>query len=384
MEIDKIKAMLKDYLVTYDKDRAFDLWKKQSQEFRNFWQKKIMNPNTKLSIDNDLIPIVQILDVKGLRRNAKEKETEGVAFTNIFQNNWYKIFNDIKADKNIKSIIDKILSSKNNEDKISLIDKLYEINTKRNSLTGKGAVVINDLLFAYNPEEHPSVVSLVDRYKLLDFFKQVENNFFNLKDISQIRKLSIGEQIINTNKLILSVGKKLNLTGKGSVRCLSKFVYEYKKFKVLWKSRIPSVTVSKNERGKRRDGFTLPGDILGAKIGEWINFRDMDYAPVEENGVIFLFSKITEDTGIKIISIQKHFPDAIGIKYDAEGRGQQIFIEFEYKSSDFERHGHLENMKLGKPCNLIVCWEDDWSNRPKEIGILELKEYIRSLPGEED
>ena len=113
-----------------------------------------------------------------------------------------------------------------------------------------------------------------------------------------------------------------------------------------------------------------------------LNFRDMDYGPTEENGVIFLFSKITNDLGIKMVSIQKHFPDAEAIKYGDDAKGYRVYIEFEYLSSDFIRHGHLDQMKKGKPCDLIVCWENDSRGIPKEIEVLELKEAIKRLPTE--
>jgi hypothetical protein len=70
------------------------------------------------------------------------------------------------------------------------------------------------------------------------------------------------------------------------------------------------------------------------------------------------------------------------IKYAEDGRGYKVYIEFEYLSSDFVRHGHLERMKKGKPCDLIVCWEHDSMEIPKEIQVLELKTIIRNLPKE--
>lgn len=130
-------------------------------------------------------------------------------------------------------------------------------------------------------------------------------------------------------------------------------------------------------------------DVLGKLqrhdhvVGPLINFRDMDYGPTEENGVIFLFSKITNDLGIKMVSIQKHFPDAEAIRYGTDGTGYKVYIEFEYVSSDFVKHGHIEQMKKGKPCDLIVCWENDNPKAiPEEIQVLELEEIIKQLPRE--
>jgi len=72
-------------------------------------------------------------------------------------------------------------------------------------------------------------------------------------------------------------------------------------------------------------------------IGPPINFRGLIYAPINENGVIFLFSKVAEDLGITIEGIQVKFPDAFGKRYERD-KGYPITIEFEYRSSDYERH----------------------------------------------
>jgi hypothetical protein len=95
------------------------------------------------------------------------------------------------------------------------------------------------------------------------------------------------------------------------------------------------------------------------------------YAPLSENGVIFLFSKVAEDLGITIEGIQVKFPDAFGKQYE-KGKGYSVTIEFEYRSSDYERHGHPK-----EGCDLIVCWEHDWKECP--IQVIELKSLIKEL-----
>jgi len=108
-------------------------------------------------------------------------------------------------------------------------------------------------------------------------------------------------------------------------------------------------------------------------VGPPINFRGLIYAPVNENGVIFLFSKVAEDLGITIEGIQVKFPDAFGKKYEKD-KGYPITIEFEYRSSEYERHGHPKD-----GCNLIVCWEHDWKECP--IQVIELKSLVKKLSG---
>ena len=113
-------------------------------------------------------------------------------------------------------------------------------------------------------------------------------------------------------------------------------------------------------------------------VGKLINFRGLVYAPVEENGVIFLFSKLNTDLNLNIETIRKGFPDCIAKRFIGNDKWEEILIEFEFKSSDFKRHGHIESMKKGSKCDMIVCWEHDWKDCPKEIEVLELKsEYLK-------
>lgn len=106
-------------------------------------------------------------------------------------------------------------------------------------------------------------------------------------------------------------------------------------------------------------------------VGPPINFRGLTYAPTCENGVIYLFSKVAEDLGIVIEGVQVRFPDAFGKRYEKD-KGYPITIEFEYRSSDYERHGHPK-----EGCDYVVCWEHDWKECP--IQVIELKSLLREL-----
>lgn len=112
-------------------------------------------------------------------------------------------------------------------------------------------------------------------------------------------------------------------------------------------------------------------------VGKLINFRGLVYAPVEENGVIFLFSKLNEDINLNVETVRKGFPDCIAKRKIGADRWEEVLIEFEFKSSDFKRHRHLESMGKGVKCDMIVCWEHDWKDCPKEIEVLELKSEYR-------
>ena len=93
----------------------------------------------------------------------------------------------------------------------------------------------------------------------------------------------------------------------------------------------------------------------------------MDAAPVNEMGVVCLFTEWARRRRVRIESIQAAFPDCIAwVK--AGGREQRVRIEFEYRSRNFRAHGH----DAGK-CDWIVCWEHDWADCPGRLKVIELR-----------
>lgn len=96
-------------------------------------------------------------------------------------------------------------------------------------------------------------------------------------------------------------------------------------------------------------------------VGDPINIEGLIYAPLNENGVIFLFSKLAPKLGYIIEAIQPAFPDAKGRRKTSKG-WEDVWIEFEYRASSFKVHGHDP-----KGCDVIVCWENDWKDSPLEI-----------------
>lgn len=106
-------------------------------------------------------------------------------------------------------------------------------------------------------------------------------------------------------------------------------------------------------------------------VGKLINFRGLVYAPVNEQGVVFLFGKVAHDLGMYIELIRPGYPDCIAKRYIGKERWEDVRIEFEFKSSQFDHDP--------KGVDMIVCWEHDWKNCPSNIEIIELKEIIQGL-----
>jgi len=106
-------------------------------------------------------------------------------------------------------------------------------------------------------------------------------------------------------------------------------------------------------------------------VGDLINFRGLVYAPINENGVIFLFGKVADDLNMYIEEIKPGFPDCIGRRFVGKG-WERVAIEFEYQSLNFKQHGHDF-----KKCDIIICWEHNWNDCPIEV--IELKSEILGM-----
>lgn len=112
----------------------------------------------------------------------------------------------------------------------------------------------------------------------------------------------------------------------------------------------------------------------GIHYGAPIDFRGLRHAPINEQGVVFLFGMVCHDLGLQVEAVQSGFPDCVAKRaIDHRGdRWQQVRIEFEYRSSNFVEHGHDPN-----GCDVIVCWLDDWPDCPLQV--IELRTVIDRL-----
>jgi len=116
--------------------------------------------------------------------------------------------------------------------------------------------------------------------------------------------------------------------------------------------------------------------IEGPEFGPPINFRGLRHAPINEQGVVFLFGTVSNELGFIVEAVHASYPDCAAKRCidKRRQRWQQVRIEFEYKSRNFRDHGH----DPGK-CDLIVCWEHNWPDCP--LDVIELKKVIEELEG---
>jgi hypothetical protein len=113
--------------------------------------------------------------------------------------------------------------------------------------------------------------------------------------------------------------------------------------------------------------------------GDPIDFRGLRHAPVNENGVIFLFGMVAKELGYHVEAVQVGFPDCEAKRQIAPGQWQRVRIEFEYQSRNFRDHGHLVD-----GCDLIVCWIHNWTDCPSTLEVVELKSIIQQLADSDD
>jgi hypothetical protein len=110
-------------------------------------------------------------------------------------------------------------------------------------------------------------------------------------------------------------------------------------------------------------------------FGEPIDFRGLRHAPINEQGVVYLFGMVSRELGFSVEALQQGFPDCEGKCLHDKGRQlwAKTRIEFEFKASNFREHNHDEN-----ECDVIVCWENDWPACP--LRVVELRREILRLP----
>lgn len=110
------------------------------------------------------------------------------------------------------------------------------------------------------------------------------------------------------------------------------------------------------------------------RYGPFLNFRGLQHAPINEQGVVFLFGIVAFDLGYVVEGVGTGFPDCEAKRCVSRSGDvwERVRIEFEYKSRNFLDHGHPF-----AECDVLVCWEHNWPDCPIEV--LELRSAIESL-----
>jgi hypothetical protein len=114
----------------------------------------------------------------------------------------------------------------------------------------------------------------------------------------------------------------------------------------------------------------------GVVFGAPISFRGLRHAPINEQGVVYLFGMVSSELGLIVEAVQAAYPDCEAKRCvdTRQNCWQRVRIEFEFCSSNFREHGHDP-----AGCDMIVCWEHDWPECPLEV--VELRSVIDQLEG---
>ena len=113
----------------------------------------------------------------------------------------------------------------------------------------------------------------------------------------------------------------------------------------------------------------------GPTFGDPIDFRGLRHAPVNEQGVVFLFGIVARELGFSVEAIQSGFPDCQAKCRVSRGKWKSVRIEFEFESRNFVDHRHDPY-----DCEVIVCWSHNWQDCPEHLEVIELSKVIEKLP----
>lgn len=112
--------------------------------------------------------------------------------------------------------------------------------------------------------------------------------------------------------------------------------------------------------------------------GDPIQFRGVRHAPADVGGVIFLFGMVARELGFMVEAISSGFPRCEAMRQLAPGKWTRLRIEFELKSRDFRDAG-----RNPAACDLLVCWDDTWPDRPASLDVLSLAQILPTLASRE-
>lgn len=105
--------------------------------------------------------------------------------------------------------------------------------------------------------------------------------------------------------------------------------------------------------------------------GPRINLEGLSHAPVNEQGVVYLFGHLAPRLGIVVETLQTGYPDCTAKRLVGKELWQNVMIEFEYESRSFRDHRHPV-----EGCDIIVCWKHNWPDCPGNLEVIALSEHV--------
>lgn len=256
-------------------------WERQSRIFRDFWSAKILNEKYPALTDVEIDEIVLILDshakghTKGMIAVAKTMRPQGV---------WRRLFREIQSRKKLKDSLSGILNATDEVKQAELINGLYTLNKdQKNSLTGQSGVMINAMLFAYNPHRYVSVVSLKHRRSIIERLQ--------LPSDVNFEQDSPGAKIVKSNAAIINGFRKAGIDA--SPYLVSLFLY--RKLKAEWQPQgepepepgedVGEDEPSGEESAESKSSFYMEKELENFLISNWDRTElAKKYDLIEEEG----------------------------------------------------------------------------------------------------
>jgi hypothetical protein len=298
MNTQEVLKLFDAFALRYAVEEKNAIWQSQSQQFRNFWNKRILPGGKDELSDAETDDIIRILDRNGKGNTAA---TEAVARAMTPQGAWRRMFNQIKSDQRLAQALNETFTESDTAKRATAIDKVYKINEgRRNNLTGQSGNAINCMLAAHDPFANSSVISLKDRRKVIEYL--------GIEDGPDFDKDAIGKKMALSNVAISNGFKKLGFAH--NARTMSVFLYS-PEMKPLWKVeqeegyRAPEVTPQPHTVARPETGdialFYMESQLEDFLIENWDKTElGTRYDLIEEEGEL-----VSQQyrTGIGIIDI---------------------------------------------------------------------------------
>ncbi len=201
------KEEILEYHSEWSKDKdiehANSVWKEQSKKFHKFWQEKIYGPG--ILTDEAINEVLVMIEWEAL--GAGEFRKQGgytVARSGNPNIRWRKVFYNIKEDKQLKELLNKIFER--SDDESTSIDLINELKNKyegrASGLTGAQTCILSALLFINNPQHYINLVSLRYRVSIIEKFGLGSSSYY-----------SYGEKTVKSHRQIIDgFREKLGIT----------------------------------------------------------------------------------------------------------------------------------------------------------------------------
>ena len=281
MSLIKFSTFVSEFERGYDAAVKDTVWANLSNQFRHFWNDRVMAAGNDPISDSDCDQVIRILDRSG---KGNTKDSEAIARAMVSQGAWRRLFNELHTNKQLGEVVDRVIRETDVLLRARHIDDLYAMDSAQGIyLTGRSGNTISALIAGFDPVSNLSIISLKDRRMLLECLKSPYLEMFDSQ--------SVGEKIAHSNLILADAIRSEGVSG--NARKISEYCY-YDPVKELW-----------------RGEFSAPKEHAGSEEAKGLiltvaNDQDDSYVLAPESDVREsiqiqgLLAKIGEEMGFDI------------------------------------------------------------------------------------